>query len=220
MVLPVQLLHLSEQEPVAKGGHRNVYEYPDQPELLIKVTRPRTRRNRSFSKRVVRRFMPDSAYRNALKELECEIKAALKSGIDISRMPLARSFGVVQTDVGPGVVVERITSEDGELAHDLLSMCRQKLLTDEILEELNVFVHRLFDFQIVGRDIHEKNIVYGLREKVPMFFLIDGYGERNVVPLRTLSRTLNDRSLNKQMQLIAMRTGLHWDKTLRKFSTA
>ncbi|MFY2824349.1 YrbL family protein [Ruegeria sp. MALMAid1280] len=220
MFFSLQLLQLSDQDLLAKGGHRNVYACPGQPELLIKVTRPRTRPNRSFSKRLIRRILPDSAFRNALKELECEMKAALKSGNDIAQLPLARSFGVVQTDVGPGVVVERIQSEDGELAHHLLWMSKQHLLNDEILADLNSFVQKLFQFQVVGRDIHEQNIVYGVRGQARMFLLIDGYGERNLIPLRSLSRRLNDRSLNKQMQMIAGRTGLHWDKTLRAFSIA
>lgn len=218
MPYAVQLLRLSDQEPLAKGGHRNVYAYPDQPALLIKVTRPRTRRNRSFSKRLVRRILPDTAFRNALKEIECEMKAALKSGDEIAQLPLARSFGVVQTDVGPGVVVERIQSGDGQLANHLLSMCQQQELSDQMLGDLNRFVGKLFELQIVGRDIHAENIVYGLRGQTRMFLLIDGYGERNLVPLRSLSRRLNDRSLNKQMQQIADRTGLVWDKAHRVFS--
>lgn len=220
MLFSVQVMHLSDRDIVAKGGHRNVYACPNQPELLVKVTRPRFRRNRSIMKRAVRRLLPDSAFRNALKELECEMKAALKSGLDISRLPLARSFGVVQTDVGPGVVVERISTEDGALAQNLLSMCARQEMTAETLDDLNIFVRKLFEFQIVGRDIHGKNIVYGLRDDIRMFFLIDGYGERNLVPLRSLSRRLNDRSLNKQMQHIAQQSGMNWDKTNRAFSIA
>ncbi|WP_170755164.1 YrbL family protein [Ruegeria lacuscaerulensis] len=218
MIFPVQLVHLSDKDLVATGGHRNVYAYPDQSDLLIKVTRPRTRPNRSFAKRVVRYLLPDSVYRNALKELECEMKAALKSGPDIAKMPLARSFGVVQTDAGPGIVVERMESEDGSLAQDLMSLSQQRRLPPEVLNKLNDFVHKLFDFQIVGRDIHAQNIVYGKRDSVPMFVLIDGYGERNLVPLRSLSRRLNDRSLNKQMHEIAVKTGLRWDAATRAFS--
>ncbi|NVO56087.1 hypothetical protein HW561_09840 [Rhodobacteraceae bacterium B1Z28] len=217
MLFAVRLLQLSDQELLAGGGHRDVYACPDQPELLIKVTRPRKRPNRSLTKRLIRRLFPDSIYRNALKEIECEMKAALKSGVDIAQLPLARSFGVVQTDIGPGVVVERIDSGDGQLARHLSKLCQQGRLAPETLSELNSFVNKLFQLQVVGRDIHETNIVYGTRNQTRMFFLIDGYGERNLVPLRTLSRRLNDRSLNKQMQRIAERTGLSWDKANRAF---
>lgn len=213
------LLQLSDQDLVASGGHRNVYACPGQPELLIKVTRPRKRPNRSFTKRLIRRLLPDSMFRNALKEIECELKAALKIGADIAQLPLARSFGVVQTDVGPGVVVERIQRDDGQLADHLAALCERGGLHKDALNDLNSFVQKLYQLQIVGRDIHETNIVYGRRGPTRMFFLIDGYGERNLVPLRTLSRRLNDRSLNKQMQRIAEKTGLIWDKTRRVFNT-
>ena len=218
MLFAVHTLRLSDQERLASGGHRDVYACPGRPELLIKVTRPRKRRNRSFTKRMVRQLLPDSVYRNALKEIECEMKAALKSGADIAELPLARSFGVVQTDIGPGVVVERIDSGDGQLARHLSGLCKQDRLAQETLGELNSFVDKLFRLQVVGRDIHETNIVYGMRSQTRMFFLIDGYGERNLVPLRSLSRRLNDRSLNKQMQRIAERTGLRWDENNRVFS--
>ncbi|KUJ79132.1 hypothetical protein AVO44_11100 [Ruegeria profundi] len=196
-----------------------MYACPDFPELLIKVTRPRKRPIRSYTKRLIRRVFPDAIYRNALKEMECELKAALKSGTDIAQLPLARSFGVVQTDVGPGLVVERIQSEDGQLARQLSWVCEQGTLSDEVLNQLNSFVKSLFQLQIVGRDIHPENIVYGLRNQTKMFVLIDGFGERNVIPLRTLSRRLNDRSLSRQMQYIADRTGLIWDKAHRAFRT-
>ncbi len=219
MLFPAQPLQLSEQDLLARGGQRNVYACPGRPELLIKITRPRKRPIRSYTKRLIQQVFPDAKYRNALKEMECELKAALKSGSDIAKLPVARAFGIVQTDVGPGIIVERIQSEDGQLAPQLSSVCKQGQLTDDVLSELNSFVHRLFQLQIVGRDIHPENIVYGLRNQTRIFVLIDGYGERNLVPLRTLSRRLNNRSLSKQMQYIADRTGLLWDKSQRVFRT-
>lgn len=217
MLFAAQLLQVSGQDPVASGGHRDVYACPGQSHLLIKVTRPRKRPNRSYTKRLIRWLLPDSVYRNALKEIECEMKAALKSGTDIAQLPLARCFGIVQTDIGPGILVERIASGDGGLADHLSSLCQQGPLSNELLRELNNFAQSLFRLQIVARDIHESNIVYGLRNQTRMFFLIDGYGERNLIPLRTLSRRLNDRSLNKQMNGIAERVGLIWDRQQREF---
>ncbi|WP_037313861.1 YrbL family protein [Ruegeria halocynthiae] len=220
MLFAAQLLQLSGQDPVASGGHRDVYACPGQSHLLIKVTRPRKRPNRSYTKRLIRRLLPDSVYRNAIKEIECEMKAALKSGTEIARMPLARCFGIVQTDIGPGIVVERIASDDGGLADHLSTLCKQGPLGADLLAALNSFAKNLFRLQIVARDIHESNIVYGLRNQARMFILIDGYGERNLVPLRTLSRSLNDRSLNKQMDGIAERVGLIWDAQNREFRAA
>lgn len=217
MLFAVQLLRVSDQDPIATGGHRDVYACPGQSHLLIKVTRPRKRPNRSFAKRLIRQLMPDSAYRNALKEIEGEMKAALKSGTDIEHLPLARCFGIAQTDIGPAIIVERIETDDGQLAHPLARLCEKGALSEDLLNELNSFAKKLFQLQVVARDIHETNIVYGLRNETRMFLLIDGYGERNLVPLRTLSRRLNDRSLHKQMNGIAERVGLIWDRTRQEF---
>ncbi|WP_282119655.1 YrbL family protein [Ruegeria atlantica] len=220
MLFAVQLLRVSDLDPIASGGHRDVYACPGQSHLLVKVTRPRKRPNRSFAKRLIRRLLPDSVFRNALKEIEGEMKAALKSGTDIEQLPLARCFGIAQTDIGPAIIVERIESDDGQLAHPLAKLCEDGALSEDVLNELNSFAQKLFKLQIVARDIHETNIVYGLRNETRMFLLIDGYGERNLIPLRTLSRRLNDRSLHKQMNGIAERVGLIWDRTGQEFRVA
>ncbi|MCL6282741.1 PhoP regulatory network YrbL family protein [Ruegeria sp. 2012CJ41-6] len=219
MLFAAKLFHLSDLEPVASGGHRTVYACPGEPDLLIKIKPIREYyANHTWAKRLAWKLFPDSVHRNTLKEIECELKTALKVGSEIARTPLARSLGVVQTDLGPGSVFERITSKTGELATHLSSICHDGQLSDAMLRDLNDLVGRLFHLQVVARDIHEANIVYGHRGEVQGFFLIDGYGERNMIPLRSMSRRLNDRSLNKQMRNIATRTGLIWDKATRAFS--
>ncbi|MEX0348906.1 MAG: YrbL family protein [Paracoccaceae bacterium] len=218
MLFAAKLFHLTDKEPVASGGHRKVYACPGEPDLLIKIKPIKEYyANHTWAKRLAWKMFPDSVHRNTLKEIECELKTALKIGQEIEHTPLARSLGVVQTDLGPGSVFERITSQTGELASPLSSICRDEQLTKEMLRDLNTMVARLFQLQVVARDIHEANIVYGQRGQVKGFFLIDGYGERNMVPLRSMSRHLNDRSLNKQMRNIAERTSLVWDKAARAF---
>lgn len=214
-----EVVALSGQDPVAKGRVRSVFAFPGHPDLLIKVaTLQNPKHDYSLGKRLARRLFPDSTHRNTLKEIECELMAALKIGTGIAGSPLARCLGVVQTDRGPGVVVERISGPDGNLAPHLQQLTKAGGMNDAVLEELNVFARKLFDLQIVARDIHNKNIVYGHRGGVPAFFLIDGYGERNVVPLRSMSRALNDRSLHKRLDLIAQKTRLVWHRDRHAFS--
>ncbi|MCB4457120.1 YrbL family protein [Leisingera sp. McT4-56] len=214
-----EVVSLSGLEPLATGRVRSVYAFPGQPDLLIKVaTLQNPQHDYSLGKRLVRHLFPDTIHRNTLKEIECELMAALKLGEDIPGSPLARCLGVVQTDRGPGVAVERISGPDGNLAPHLQQLRKSGGMNDAVLEDLNVFARKLFDLQIVARDIHNKNIVYGHRGGVKAFFLIDGYGERNVVPLRSLSRSLNDRSLHKRLDLIAQKTRLAWHSDRCAFS--
>ncbi len=220
MLFTAKTIDLSESQPIANGTVRSVFDFPGQPDLLIKVfTRSQDRVSHRLGKRLVWRLFPEAQYRSTLKELECELRVSLKLGADIEHSPLSRMLGVVQTTRGAGVVVERIAGLDGGLAPKLSEVCRGGL-DATALEALNVFVGQMFDLHIVARDIKRSNIVYGTRGAGQACFLIDGYGERNLIPLRSLSQRLNDRSLNKQFALIAQNAGLTWNADKRNFSNS
>ncbi|WP_299661829.1 YrbL family protein [uncultured Ruegeria sp.] len=219
MLFTAKTIDLSENQPIANGTVRSVYDFPGQPDLLIKVfTRSEDRVSHRFGKRLAWKLFPEAQYRSTLKELECELRVSLKLGTKIEHSPLSRMLGVVQTSRGAGVVVERIAGLDGGLAPKLYEVYRNGL-DEPALDALNVFVGQMFDHHIVARDVKSSNIVYGTRGAGPACFLIDGYGERNLIPLRSLSRRLNDRSLNKQFALIAEKAGLTWNAEQRAFST-
>lgn len=219
MLFTATPIDLSGHQPIANGTVRSVYEFPGHPDLLIKVfTRAEDRVSHRAGKRLAWKLFPDARYRSTLKEIECELRVSLKLGADIEASPLSRMLGVVQTSRGAGVVVERINGPDGGLAQKLSQLSGKKPMTGKLLEDLNIFVSKMFDLHIVARDVKRSNIVYGQRGAVPAFFLIDGYGERNLIPLRSLSRHLNDRSLSQQFGIIAQKSGLTWHPDTRRFS--
>lgn len=219
MLFTAKTIDLHDQQPIANGTVRSVYDFPGQPDLLIKVfTRGEDRVSHRLGKRLVWRLFPGARYRSTLKEIECELRVSLKLGEDVELSPLSRMLGVVQTTRGPGVVVERINGLDGGLAQKLSAYTCTHRMTRTLLEDLNVFVAKMFDLQIVARDVKRSNIVYGTRGDDAAFFLIDGYGERNLIPLRSMSRRLNDRSLSRQFEVIAQKSGLEWHPDTRMFS--
>ncbi len=220
MLFTAKTIDLSDSQPIANGTVRSVYDFPGHPDLLIKVfTRSQDRVSHRLGKRLAWKLFPEAQYRSTLKELECELRVSLKLGTEIERSPLSRMLGVVQTTHGAGVVVERISGLDGGLAPKLYEVCRSGL-DAPVLDALNAFVGQMFDLHIVARDVKSSNIVYGTRGAGPACFLIDGYGERNLIPLRSLSQRLNDRSLNKQFSLIAQKAGLAWNADKRTFSNS
>ncbi|MEM6308978.1 MAG: YrbL family protein [Pseudomonadota bacterium] len=204
------LIILSDQTPLAKGSMRNVFAFPGQPDLLIKV-RQVPDAPKGLGKKLAWRWFPESRFWATLKELETDAKATLNLGANIEASPLAKMHGAVQTDCGPGVVVERISNLRGDgLAEPLRKLCAKPERLRPVLEELNRFVRAMFDLRIAARDINVENIVFGRRGLVPGFFLVDGYGEPNVIPLRSLSKRVNDRSHNKRFDRIAQVTPLVW----------
>lgn len=219
MLFTASVIHLSDDQKIANGTVRIVYEFPGQPDLLIKVFHSfENRSSRRPLKRLAWKLFPMLKFRSTLNELKCELLVSLKLGSDIQSMPISRMLGTVQTNRGVGVVVERIDGIDGGLATQLSRISKGKFIAQPILDALNGFVERMFALHIVARDINASNIVYGTRGAGAACFLIDGYGERNLVPFRSISKRLNDRSLNKQFASIAQRAGLLWDKEKRCFS--
>ncbi|WP_424969933.1 YrbL family protein [Dinoroseobacter sp. S76] len=221
MLFTAHVIELSDDQKVASGTVRSVYEFPQQPELLIKVFHsPENRSPRKPLKRLLWKYFPTMEYRSMLNELKCELLAALKLNGDVRHMPLSRMLGIVQTNRGPGVVVERIAGSDGGLAPQLHRFVKDGHMAEPELNALNAFVRRLYELQIVARDINFSNIVYGTRDGSMACFLIDGYGERNLIPLRSMSKRLNARSLDKQFAKIARRAGLNWDPIRQAFSVS
>lgn len=219
MLTATRVIELSEDQKVARGTVRSVYDFPDQPGLLIKVFHsPENRSPRKPLKRLLWKYFPTMEYRSMLNELKCEQLTTLRLNAEIAQMPLSRMLGIVQTNRGPGVVVERLTGPDGGLAPQLKRIIKDKRLEEPVLDALNSFVSRLFELHVVARDINFSNIVYGSRDDELGCFLIDGYGERNLIPLRSMSKRLNARSLDKQFAKIARRTGLNWDPIRQAFS--
>lgn len=227
-----EVIKLSDIGPVAKGTARKVFPLPGHSELLVKIISPQKPANRNPSsglkkrlkkllKQGIRKFIysfhPSFKHRYTIREINCELRATLNLGPSIAQSPLARSLGVVQTDLGPGVVVERISGKDGELAVTLRDIIKAGSLTQEIIDDLNVLVRKLYDLQVVAHDIHAGNIVYGYRDGKNVFFLVDGYGEYNVIPVRSFLRKSNDYGLDKCFVIAARKGGLTWDQKKREF---
>ncbi len=219
MLFTANVIDLSDDQKIANGTVRIVYGFPGQQDLLIKVFHSFEQRSpRRPIKRLAWRFFPMLKFRSVVNELKCELLLSLRLGADIQNMPIPRMLGVVQTSRGAGVVVERIEGLDGGLAPRVNQFLRAKSIDEPILDALNALVKKLFDLHIVARDINFSNIVYGTRGAGAACFLIDGYGERNLIPFRSMSKRLNERALNRQFASIAQKTGLVWSSERRCFS--
>lgn len=212
------LVCLSELTPKTSGTRRQIYALQEYPGLLIKVAPPgSTEYKHRPLKRLLRRLFPNTRFRSILSEIEAEILLSLKLGKECAKNPIPKTYGVVQTDLGPGLLVENITDAGGQPGPTLFDLCAVGLDAGH-LHHLNELARELFERQIVAADLHEKNIVFGTRGVRAAFFVVDGYGERNVIPIRSLFRFVNDYSLNKRMRRIAESTGLTWDSHAHQFS--
>jgi hypothetical protein len=107
-------------------------------------------------------------------------------------LPIPRIYGILETDLGPGLAVEKVTNGSGEIAPNyeaelLRTGDREKYerLLVELVENINR--HR-----IVLTELKNSNILC-VREAngAERLILIDGFGDSSLIPIHSLGRAVS-----------------------------
>lgn len=200
---PSSLLRLADRTPLAIGHLRYVFQHPQNHSELVKVMRAdavATRWNRSS--RWHKRLPRTRHYIGYLRELKEYIAARARSAH--GEPPIARMVGLVETDLGLGLVSEKVVDADGELAPTLAVVYETgRGFTSELRGALAVFLDGLLDGNVIVGDMHAWNIVYGRDSRGgPRLIMIDGFGEKHAIPVSSMSGAVNryrTRRLYKRM---------------------
>jgi hypothetical protein len=192
------LLELAGLDPCAVGQLRRIYRHPRHPGLLVKLVREdaierRWGRAAAWYKRLPR-ARQYGGYVRELKEY-----VALRARHPREALPVARMLGVVETDLGLGLVSEAVRTPDGSLAPTLSALYqRDGGFSPAIERELARFLDALLACGVVVGDLHAWNIVFGSDSRGgPRFVLVDGFGEKHAVPLTSMSRRFNARNTRR-----------------------
>jgi hypothetical protein len=186
------MLTLRGSTPIANGHKRFIFQHPADPMLLIKVMQPDVVAERwgGSGKRpwykTSRRY---GQYMSLRRELSEYLAAAVKRP---GGVPVLQKFaGIVDTDYGIGVVVEKLVGRDGGLAPTLAMLARRDGITPELLRKLDQFESELIEHNIVVGKLHAHNLVLAVRGDEERFVVIDGYGETALIPIHTWSTRIN-----------------------------
>jgi len=188
------MLELSRTEPLAVGHLRYVFQHPENPAYLIKVMRADAVDARIVNGRWYKRLPRTREYIGYVRELKEYIASQVRP--HSRNAPIARMIGLVDTDLGLGLVAEKVVGPDGGLARTLAALYAEHRGFDESLErELDVFYRGLIDANVIVGDMHAWNIVFGSDSRGgPRLILIDGFGEKNIIPMSSMSRRFNARN--------------------------
>lgn len=220
------LITLNPAAKVAEGGERSVYVHPDDPTRLIKVLKPVPPEKMvkwKFS-HLTRRYIPSSRWRTTTKQYDEYRRLMLDHQFDADfNLPVSHLYGFVKTSLGLGCVSERVMAQN-ENAPTLESLVSQGGLSDDLLKTLNRFVARLYDISVCVADVGPANFVYGQRfiggagvASEDEWVLIDGFGDRFAVPLRTWSRRARQFGIDDAFKRRKKVAGLNWDPAARQF---
>ena len=120
------VLELSPELLLGTGDNRRCYAYPGDPARCVKVDKPWDEGfHNSRRKRVKKALMPWLAdFSSNREEARFYRTKALELGEDFYRHA-PRCYGIVLTNMGPGLVFERIRNSDGSYAESLENHIRK-----------------------------------------------------------------------------------------------
>lgn len=192
------MLHLMTTPVLATGQLRQIFQDPRDPRLLIKVLRADAIERRWGARAPWYKRLPRALhYGGFIRELKEYIATRARTpGRDA---PIARVIGVVDTDLGLGLVTEKVYSAEGGLAPTLAALYeRERGFNAAIESELERFLDGLLACNVIVGDMHAWNIVLGSDSRGgERFVLIDGFGEKHVIPVASMSRRFNARNTRK-----------------------
>jgi hypothetical protein len=189
------MLELSRDTPLAVGHLRQVFQHPEKSDQVIKVMRADAVETRLGGKRNWYKRLPRAKqYVGYVRELKEYIASQAKK--EAAHAPIARIVGLVETDLGLGQICEKVREPNGALARTLASMyVSDNGFSAAVEANLDTFYRALIECNVIVGDMHAWNIVYGFDSRGgPRFVLIDGFGEKSILPLSSMSRKFNARN--------------------------
>lgn len=211
-------MHIDEKNLVARGKQRSVYQFENDKPFLLKLAEENTGTEAQTGLRgFLKHYLPYARYRHIFTEIEQETKIQMRAKLKGVRCPIAPTRGVVSSDTTFGLQVEQISQKDGSIGLTLKQLFEQGMLDDKALAALNEFAQSIFELGVVAGDVHANNIVWGDIDGELVPFLVDGYGDRNFVPLKTYIPWFRKRKINKCFTHMAKSVGCEWSRSERVF---
>lgn len=178
---------LSGAQPLARGRCRAVYRHPENPRWLIKIIRPDGPPHDPWYK-ARRRYGP---FLPTLRELKEFLSIHARRPED--QALIENIVGFVQTDFGLGFIVEMLSGPAGDPAPTVAALVGRGGFGPAERSALDTFFIRLMDSSLIVGDLHLRNVVYAhdARTGESRFVLVDGIGDKLLIPFNTMSRTFN-----------------------------
>lgn len=199
------MFRLADATPIATGHVREVYQHPDDENLLVKVISSASIETRWNQAPWYRRLARCGPYKDFVREFREYVTSVYVGGYETS--PIARVVGLEMTDIGLGQVVEKVRTPDGRLAPTLHDWVKAEGFTERTRAEMEAFYARLLSHDTIAADLHAWNVVYGEDSRGgPRLVMIDGFGEKNIIPHQSMKRSHNAARTRRKYERMLKRT--------------
>ncbi len=188
---------LRHSEPVASGSRHLIFQHPSAVDLLVKIHRPAAAPR--WYKLHRRLYGPAIGFTREIRE-----QLLVWSRCNEHPEFLNRIVGICETDLGIGMMVQRLDDESGSLAENLTTMIDRGKFDAEKKTALAAFLDRLLASPLYFDDLHAANIVYAFDRKRGRyhFVLVDGIGHKTLIPVARFIPFLENRRRKGQLALL------------------
>ena len=178
-----QSLVLSGQEPFARGTKRHCYVHPDDPGLCVKVAA---------------RADADCLRQQRWDLEDCERLRARGTESVFDRIPAIE--GVVDTDLGRGIVMRLYRDGDGRISRNLSQVIREHGLTPSLVQAIDGMKRWLRKERLLTRDTAPYNVVAVRSGGGWKLMIIEGWENRKYRWLAALHPFVKDRLIARQLR--------------------
>ncbi len=202
--MPEELI-LTDADKIGEGRGRRVYAYPGHPEWIIKLHKPFRKKKLQLLRRQMRymgrRF---GKYRHSIFEAEEYTAMVARTDRIPDFVPGYRGLVMAQGEIG--AVFDAIRQPDGQIAPTL----RQFLVAEGYSPALEAAINHLWAqvvaFRCVVSDPNLSNALVQRRDDGSLrLWLVDGLGERTVIPIMRMSNWVFHRNTTKSHQIMLER---------------
>jgi len=185
---------------LGQGTQKLVYEHPTDSNKIIKIMKPEnaTTDGGRAGQHKLRAHRSQGVYRQFRREVLQYLQLCKNNYSDQKFIfPIETTYGFVATDKGLGLVTEKIVSPTGT-SLTLVNLNSENKFNKDHAEALNRFFNDCCELHVVFGEVNIAGIMYTeQRLGVPEFVLVDGIGEKLIIPLRAMSKTINNRNIRK-----------------------
>lgn len=196
------IIALRALQPLARGHKRLVYQHPLDDDLLIKVMSHAAGRRWGAGARWYKLERRPGIYLGFYREVGeylC-VRATLPGPPPF----IQRIVGFVETDLGLGLVVEKLRDQEGRLAPQLRSLVLRGGFSEEVARELDRLTEALLAHDVVLAKLNVRNVLRAWDASGSRLVIIDGFGSKLAIPIDRLSKRVNRmRTLRKARTLRA-----------------
>ena len=194
------IYQLDELQRIGNGRSKIVYQHPTDVDKVIKVMNPERVDSDGGWKGhgSLKRRMNQGVYKQFRREI-LQYFQLCKNHYSLNQFtfPVETVYGLVQTNYGLALVTEKIISPDG-MGMTLDELCYKNLFEAKHAKALDQFFNNCCDLHIIFGEVNRGGLMYTEnRHGQPEFVLVDGMGEKLLIPFRAMSKTINTMNVRR-----------------------